>query len=220
MLFSWLHFNIASGPPCPPVNSWTQYKPQTNQLQFTLASAVSTDSGDKPTIISIYDSFSQTKTSYNNATAAAESIMAGTFSRSVHCAVKLVTCTWQSFSFSISLRGPVLSLCGSLCKRHCNSSQSCNVIATFNSQIPHAKTEKDTASSYFPPAPCPGLATSSQPLTKWGLLELGSCAWCRVAGQGSGALTGWWNSSKMCQPQPGCIATLSFGNLLSLLPPL
>lgn len=216
MPFSWLHFNIASGPACPLVNLWTLYKPQANQLQFTLASAVSTDRGDKPTINSINDSFSQTKTSYNNATAAAESIVAGTFSRSMHCTVKLVTCTWQSFSFSTSLRRAVLSLRGSLCKRHRNSSQSCNAIAASSSQIPHAKTEKGTAGSYSPAAraaspsaaaPCPGLVSSSQALTKWGFSELGSCAWCRAAGRAQEH--GWAGGTALCQPQPGCTATLT-----------
>lgn len=56
-----------------------------------MASAVSTDSGGIPTINSIYDSFSQTKYSYN-VIVIAESIVAGVFCRNTHHAIKLVTC--------------------------------------------------------------------------------------------------------------------------------
>lgn len=73
-------------------------------------------------------------------------------------------------------------------KRHFNSSQPWNVIAASSSQIPHAKMEKATAGSYSPavraasPSPTtpgPGLANSSQPLTKW------ICwSWAAVPGAG------------------------------------
>lgn len=124
--------------------------------------------------------------------------MAGTFSRSVHCAVKLVTCTRQTFSFSISLRRAALSLRGSLCKRHCKSSQCCNVIATSSSQGAHAKMEKATAGSYSPAAraasPSPAApCTASLPLHS--LSQSGVCrSWAAVpsAGQwGSAQEHGW-----------------------------
>lgn len=154
-----------------------------------MASAVSTDSGDTP-IDSIYNWFSQTKYSYNNVIAIAVSNIAGIFWRNTHCAIKLVTCMWQSFSFSISLRRAVFSLHRSLCKSQLQPGLQCD----SNLQLSDLTCKDGETHSWlmFPSSQsCVSLIRSTTPWPLYLYINSQKVGFVRTWAAAPGA--GWWS---------------------------